>query len=610
MQTKRFGRLRAGRLGRFGFLASAEETPRFVESSSPPRSRVLASPNKRRRLRAFPPGLLELLLAEPGRAKQSRAAPAWPSPCARRARVPPSRRREVAVGGGGGGLPAPSRARARRACVARGGDRRALRYSSARSRRSRTRLERLAAASALSSAARRSAGALRSSAKRGLPAQDGEPRRLGASFTATRAASRRAVSAATHSASFSSRTAPPPEERSGSLGEAARPAAAPASPETRGNSSASAVGASSDSAANASRAQRRGRARGAPSRRQGASPPRALTWGARRRKDRNSRKGSKTFRRPRRRSFSSSPPSSRLRGSKTFRIFPTLHKDGRHSRGHARAWDPSPPRSARTPRRSRRRGAVTDLAPPQSLRGAHASPTPRTRRASPRARRPRAEPPPRAWGGKRRAGAPRRTPRRRQRFSSCFFFCRFFLRRFLYAGSPPCQTNASTSSAKAPASASSSRARARSLGSRAPAAQRHVAEIERFVVIARDVTIARDSPLLRYERSDRKKRAATASLALASAATSIESFAEELRGSSAGICTSAHSASGSGGEPGGEPAGFAAVTSAAAATSATSPETSSPEAPALFLLVSGGALFSPSHVKTTPSPRYGILKLV
>ena len=228
------------------------------------------------------------------------------------------------------------------------------------------------------------------------------------------------------------------------------------------------------------------------------------------------------------------------------------------------------------------RGAEPDLAPPQSLRGAHAlHRPPRTRRASPRARRPRARTSA-ARLGWRSAAPARATPDTNRAATEVFssLFC--FLLPVLPppVSRTPVLLHARRARRRAPRwrppRRRPSRARARrsppgSPGTCCATARRGNRTFRRHR--------ARCYYRARYRRSyDTSARIESArgdgpSARAASAATSIESFAEELRGSSAGICTSAHSASGSGGEPGGEPAGFAAVTSAAAATSATSPET-------------------------------------
>ena len=276
MQTKRFGRLRAGRLGRFWFSRVGgrdAEVPSEVRPRRPGVA-VLASPQpKRRRLRAFPPGLLELLLAEPEpRQTKPRRARLALAVRARRLDVPPSRRREVAVGGGGGGFQR-RRARARRRATrrARGGDRRALHavplgavaqvphFPLERlADRLRALLERAApAAERSASSAKREASSVKTASR------DAASARRSSATRARRAA--RFPPRRTRRASLPG-TAPPPEERSGSARRGPRrpTTRAPASPETRGNAPARPPWAPARTPPpDASRARRRGRARGA-----------------------------------------------------------------------------------------------------------------------------------------------------------------------------------------------------------------------------------------------------------------------------------------------------------------------------------------------------------
>ena len=158
------------------------------------------------------------------------------------------------------------------------------------------------------------------------------------------------------------------------------------------------------------------------------------------------------------------------------------------------------------------RGAEPDLAPPQSLRGAHALHRPRARgehlheRVVPELNLRRALGVAKRHAGARHAGHQQSGDR--GFFLTAFFFCRFFLRRFLVRRFSSLPDERVDELREGTCLGVVPRGHAREGAHQvlqAPAAQQHVAEIERFVVIARDVTIARDIAALTIRALGSKK---------------------------------------------------------------------------------------------------------
>mmetsp|Transcript_12374 Transcript_12374/g.53113 ORF Transcript_12374/g.53113 Transcript_12374/m.53113 type:complete len:412 (+) Transcript_12374:613-1848(+) len=244
---------------------SAEREPRSVDVTTSPSLAESPSPSPPPRMPSaeasarFRRVSSSSFLQKRSLARHSRAAPAWPSPCAFAAST---YRERADATSSAAAAEAASRKRARARAISRSASRTtpiallSALYSSARSCRSRTLRSRVSrTASALSSNATRSAVARSASSDARDASSSAAASAAAASarlFSAAAASSRFFVSASTHSRSFVSRNRSASSRRARLCSE--RPATsvdacASVSRDARQRTSASSVGASSDSAA-------------------------------------------------------------------------------------------------------------------------------------------------------------------------------------------------------------------------------------------------------------------------------------------------------------------------------------------------------------------------